>query len=77
MDDLEITSHYWRIAELITKELESCINPEEKKELQDWIDTADDNRKLYLQLTHPANRKYFSDWLQQKLYGQRHIPGLN
>lgn len=77
MDDLEITSYYWRIAELITKELESCINPEEKKELQDWIDTADDNRKLYLQLTHPSNRKYFSEWLEQKLQGLRHTPGLN
>jgi hypothetical protein len=67
IDQLELSSHYWRIAELITKEIECCISPEEKKELQDWIDTAEDNRKLYRQLAHPANRTYFSNWLEQKL----------
>jgi len=67
IDQLELKSHYWRIAELITKEIESCISPEEKKELQEWINAADDNRKLYKQLAHPANRKYFSNWLEQKL----------
>lgn len=67
IDPLELKSHYWRIAELITKEIESCIGPEEKKELQEWINAADDNRKLYKQLVHAANRKYFSNWLNQKL----------
>jgi hypothetical protein len=69
IDQLELRSHYWRIAELITKEIESCINPEERKELQEWINAADDNRKLYKQLTHAANRKYFSNWLEQELSG--------
>lgn len=77
LDQLELTSHYWRIAELITKEIESCISADEKKELQDWIDTADDNEKLYRQLTHPANRKYFEYWLKQNLNGGSHSPGLN
>lgn len=42
-----------RISRLILKELTSALSPEEKNELQAWVNGSDENRHLYSRLTDP------------------------